>query len=378
MDYQFREDDQKFFDRLEAIVSDLAGRHGAEQANDPACAGRVRELLADLADTHYLSLGIAPGDPAEDAVKVMRAGEGLASHTPSLFLAVECGTRQVARALQVFGTEAQRTRWLPPLLQGRWIGAVALSEGAMNVVNDDFETEGVRDGNTVVLNGVKHFVVNGPIADLVAVAGRLENRSALFLVEPGDPGFHAGDRVPTLGFDGTAFGTVELDACRVSEDRIIGPMDRDRLVSVLRQWEDLALTAAALGLMHASLETARAYAKLHVTGGKPLVAYQEIAFKLAEMLAAYQAAQLLAYRAAWSTAAQPREAPALVSCAKVFCGETAEQVASAALQVLSGTGFTAENAAERAYRAARYVQIAGTSNELSRMRIADLVLRKRR
>ncbi|MGD9077545.1 MAG: acyl-CoA dehydrogenase family protein, partial [Desulfobacteraceae bacterium] len=107
----------------------------------------------------------------------------------------------------------------------------------------------------------------------------------------------------------------------------------------------------------------------------PIIAYQEVAFRLAEMLTLLQTAQLLAYRAAWTDETGDREAQVLAHCAKVFCSESAEEVASSALQILGGKGYVQGNPAEEGYRNAKYLRIAGTSSEISRMKIADEVLK---
>jgi alkylation response protein AidB-like acyl-CoA dehydrogenase len=129
--------------------------------------------------------------------------------------------------------------------------------------------------------------------------------------------------------------------------------------------------------MQAAFQAAKTYANEHRTGGKPIIAYQEVAFKLAEMLTLLQTSQLLAYRAAWTADTDAGKAPSLTLCAKVFCTEAAEKVASAALQILAGSGFTSGNVAERAYRCAKYGQIAGTSTEIARVKLGDAAMNLR-
>ena len=116
--------------------------------------------------------------------------------------------------------------------------------------------------------------------------------------------------------------------------------------------------------------------RLHETmrGGKPIIAYQEVSFKLAEMLTLLQTSRLLAFRAAWMSDTSDREREILTRCAKVFCAESAEEVASKALQILGGQGYFKGNPAEEGYRDSKYLQIAGTSSEISRMKIADDLL----
>jgi alkylation response protein AidB-like acyl-CoA dehydrogenase len=114
-----------------------------------------------------------------------------------------------------------------------------------------------------------------------------------------------------------------------------------------------------------------AYVKSHHRDGKPLIAHQEVGFKLAEMLTLLQTSQLLAYRAAWMSETGDSEAALLGHCAKVFCSESAEEVSSQALQVLGKRGFIRDKSAEKGYLDAKYLQIAGIPSELARNKIGD-------
>ena len=127
-------------------------------------------------------------------------------------------------------------------------------------------------------------------------------------------------------------------------------------------------------MMSSSVTAATDYAKTHQSGGKPVIAYQEVGFKLSEMLTLYQTAQLYAYRAAWIADDDPKAADVLTLCAKVFCTEAAETVAGKALQILSAAGYRSGSPAEQAYRCAKYGQIAGISTEIARVKIGDAAL----
>jgi alkylation response protein AidB-like acyl-CoA dehydrogenase len=146
------------------------------------------------------------------------------------------------------------------------------------------------------------------------------------------------------------------------------------MLRAVRVWEDQVLTVAGLGLMQRCFDAASSYAKGHVSGGRPIIGFQEVGFKLAEMLTLLQTAQLLAYRAAWMTRTNDREAGVLGHCAKVFATESAEEVASKALQILGGHGLLVGNPVEQGYRDVKYLQIFGNSTEISRMKIGDGVL----
>jgi alkylation response protein AidB-like acyl-CoA dehydrogenase len=288
---------------------------------------------------------------------------------------VEVTARIFGRLVASFGTPEQKNEILPAIKDGQLIAAVALSEGGMSIENAPLITTGISMDGGLQVDGAKDHVVNAPIADWIAVAGNWEENIVAFLIEKDADGLSIGHRLSTLGYNGTTISPISLEKCVVSSKYVIGPSKEGNLLKTLRMWEDQILTAGSLGLMQRSFDTARAYAKNHESGGKPIIAYQEVAFKLAEMLTLLQTAQLLAYRAAWTVETGDREAGVLVHCAKVFCSESAEEVASSALQILGGKGYVQGNPAEEGYRNAKYLRIAGTSSEISRMKIADEVLR---
>jgi alkylation response protein AidB-like acyl-CoA dehydrogenase len=322
-----------------------------------------------------MGLGMAQG---RHSVALTAAQETLAALSPSLFLSVEWTARVFGRLISVYGTEAQKARMLSDLEEGRRVGAVALAEGGMSLENKPMQTRATAEGDGFRLSGSKDHVLNAPIADWIAVAanfpeGRGGETGFLILNRDSD-GLSVGPRLPTLGYRGAAVSALSVVDCHVPSDQVIGPLATDALLGSVRAWEDQVLTAASLGLIQRAYGTALKYAKEHESGGKPIIAYQEIGFKLAEMLTLWQTAQLLAYRAAWMAQAGEREAAVLNHCAKVFCSESAQEVAGDALQVLGAHGYTSANPAEESFRDAKYLQIAGTSSEISRMKIGDGVL----
>ena len=372
MDYDFNDQEKTFLDQIRDLTQGLAREHHLESGDTDKAAGNLRATLERLALTPYLKAQLEEKDmDAPGFAALMAAMEILAATSPSLFLSVESSTRIFGRLVGAWGDEAARNRWLLPLTQGRLIGAVALSESAMNVENDPLATCGRAQGDRIIISGCKQYVVNAPAADWIAVAGQAEEKPALFLVEKGTAGLRIGDRVDTLGYDDVLIAPIELDDCAIPRTQVIWPEDEKEMIGRLRMWENQVLMAASLGMMRASFESARDYAKAHKTGGKPIITFQEVGFKLSEMLTLLQTAELYAFRAAWTAEARPKEAESLTWCAKVFCSESAETVAGQALQILAGSGLKRGHAAERAYRGAKYNQIAGTSTEIARVRIGD-------
>ncbi len=371
-----------FNDRQRALRKKIKGLfdHDAKEALNQLeveDTDQVRDALLHwlkmLGKKGYLDLGLENGD---DETTLLAAQESLATTSSSLFLSVEVNARIFGRLISVCGTHEQKADILPALKEGQVIGAVALSEEGMSIENNPLYTSGkpARDGFNV--SGSKGHVVNAPIADWIAVAGRMEEGVALFLINKGSEGLSIGQRLSTLGYNGATVAAITLENCPVPAKGIIGPFEGIEILKTVRMWEDQVLTAASLGLMHRCFDAASNYAKNHMSGGKPIIAYQEVGFKLAEMLTLLQTAQLLAYRASWMTETRDKEVGVLVHCAKVFCAESAEEVASKALQILGGHGYVRGNPAEEGYRDAKYLQIAGTSSEISRMKIGDQVLER--
>jgi len=373
MNYDFSEKEQAFFAVVDECVTGFAEKAGPQYRDREAAAKALRQALQQLASSGYTQIGCGAGDVGTQTL--VAAMETVAAAAPSLFLGVEMSCRMFGRLLETWArTPVLKDDVLAQIREGRAVGAVALSEAAMNTENQPLETSGTRDGQQVVVNGMKSFVVNGPLADWIAVAGQFEEKAALFIIAGNTPGLTLGERLVTSGYEGAAICGLTLEACRIPETQVIAGLDSREMLSRLRLWENQIMMGASLGALKAAFETARDFAKTHKTGGKPAIAYQAVAFKLSEMMTLYQTAQLFAYRAAWTYDTQPKEAESLTWCAKVFCTEASEKVASYALQILSGEGFLAGNPAEKAYRNAKLGQICGTSTEIARVKIGDQAL----
>ena len=373
MNFDFSEEEENFFADIQAIAEAAPSEQKLAGASVEAIAAMLQDITAKLAAAGYLGIGLEKDTPA-GAVTLMGAMETLAGSARSLFLAVEMSTRVLGRALAQWGTPAQQERWLAAFVQGRGLGALALSEESMNVENDPLTTAGVREEGGIVVNGSKQFVVNAPLAGAIGVVGMLAERPAIFMIDRQSAGLTISAPLATMGYEGTCIADLELADCILPEENVILPPKGVPTLDLLRSWENEVLMAAALGMMQAAFSEARDYAKSHRTGGKPIIAYQEVGFKLSEMLTLYQTAQLMAYRAVWTLETDPREGTSLVWCAKVFATEAAERVAGEALRILSGQGYRSGSAAESAYRAAKWTQIGGLSTEIARVRIGDRAL----
>jgi alkylation response protein AidB-like acyl-CoA dehydrogenase len=374
MNYEFSEQEQKLIEAVRQTAGSVMEQAAAGDLADPGQAVKmIRELIGALSASGYPVMGLTEDKPL--TAGTMAAMEALAAAAPLSFIPLETSLRVVGRLVQSYGTPAQRQAMLPGLMDGSLIGTAALSEAALNVVNDPLTTRGVRQGTSVAVSGRKGFVVGARTADLLAVVGQLDDGLGVFLVDRSWPGVRLDKADVAAAFAPLHIGAVELENCLVPGDRVLGPVDGRRLLEDLRLWENQVLIAAAVGQMGAALFSATMYAKTRRSGGRPVIAYQEVGFKLAEMLTLTQTAQLMAYKAAWMAASGDRETMTVTDCAKVFCAESAEEVSGGALRILAAEGLAPGNPAAVAGRYAKFVQVAGTSTEIARVQIGDAMLK---
>jgi alkylation response protein AidB-like acyl-CoA dehydrogenase len=340
-----------------------------EEADLPTLKSLILKHTGALAETGYLHLGIGPDD-RKHTMALVAAQEQLAGLSGSFFIAVETTSRLFGGLIGGFTKGEAVARIKEQLGRGEIIAGVAASE------SDDAEssTSAVQDESDWVITGAKDYVTNGPIADWIAVTAITEGRPAVFLIQPDQPGVDIGPRLRTLGYNGLGISSIRFQRTKVLRDFVLGPFDADAHLRFLTLMQDLILTVASVGLIHRVVAFTKAHADSHTRGGRPIFRFQEIRFKIAEMLTLYQTAQLLMYRAAWLYSVADPEAATVLHCAKVFSAETAEQVASMAMQILAGRGYLSGNPIERAYRDANLAGIAGTTCEIARMSIADDLL----
>ncbi|MBF0103018.1 MAG: acyl-CoA dehydrogenase [Desulfobacterales bacterium] len=366
MNFDFTQDQQNVFKELSIKSKSLVDAQDNSQQ-----LVNLKDALTQFAPMGYLQTGLQN----EESLTLMGSMEQIASNSPSLCLSIEMSTRIFGKLIQLWENKEQQKSILSQLINGSLVGAVASSEESMNI-DSAFQTQGTRDGNQVIINGTKHFVINAKQADWIAVLGTLEGKTAVFMVPQGCTGLIIEDRLATLGFEDTWISNSVLKNCTIPETHVIGPFtQKQEITDKLLLWQNQLLIGICLGLMKASYETANSFSKVHKSGGKPIAAYQEVSFKLAEMLTLYQTSQLLAYRSAWTVDQHEKEGDVLTQCAKVFCSESAEKVAGSALQILSQKGYISGNPAEQAYRCAKFCQIAGTSTEIARVKIGDAELK---
>jgi len=277
----------------------------------------------------------------------------------------------VGEALDKFGTETQKERYLKPLLAGKLIAAEALTEPRGGSDFFGATTRAVKDGNEYVITGQKRFVVGAEGADFFIVYCRTNpdpnahphNRISLFLVERG-PGVDVEYRYGLMGTRGGGTGRLVFREARVPAKNLLGGINMGALVfNQMMIPERLTSAAGALGV-RSSLEVAARYSDKRTAFGEKIRRYQAISFMIGDGITKLDAARALVYMAARAVDAGAANMRRLVSEAKKFATDAAWEVANTAMQVMGGIGYTDVYPIEKAVRDIRLTQIWTGTNEI--------------
>jgi alkylation response protein AidB-like acyl-CoA dehydrogenase len=271
------------------------------------------------------------------------------------------------RPLLAAGTEEQRERWLPRLAsEDGCLAAIAFTEPGAGSDVAAIEATARRDGDAYVLDGEKIYVTNGGIADVTIVFAKVDGAITAFVLERGDPGVHAGRKERKLGLRASYTGSIILNGARIPLDRRLGGEgDGFRIAMDFFLHSRPGVAAAAVGVARAAFEHAAAYARERRAFGKPLLARQAVAFKLADMAMEIEAARLLVWRACEALDAG-EDAGLLGSFAKAFAADAAMRATTDAVQVLGGAGVMRDHPVEKWMRDAKVFQIVEGTSEIQR------------
>jgi acyl-CoA dehydrogenase len=277
------------------------------------------------------------------------------------------------------GTEEQKQRYLPRIASGEWTSCFALSEPEAGSDAGNVKTTAERDGDYFVLNGLKHFITNGDIADIATVIAltdkdkRTRGGITAFVVEKGTPGFSVGAIDRKMGLRGSHTCELIFDNCRIPVTNVIGgePLIGQGFKTAMSVLDKGRLTmgACALGAAQKLLEMCVAYAKERVQFGKPIAQFQSVGNMLADMATEIYAARQMLYHAAWLRD-QGKKVIKEASMVKLFCTEMACRVAYNAVQIFGGSGYVQDFPIERFYRDVRLYTIYEGTSEIQRLVIA--------
>ncbi|MCF8033027.1 MAG: acyl-CoA dehydrogenase family protein [Desulfarculaceae bacterium] len=289
-----------------------------------------------------------------------------------------------SQGVAIDGTEEQREKYLPLMASGEWIGCFALTEPEAGSDASNVQTTAELDGDTWVLNGRKHFITNGDIADCATVFALTDREKkarggiTAFVVEKTDPGYFVGTIERKMGMRGSHTCELIFDDCRIPKDRVIGgdAMIGHGFKTAMKTLDKGRLTmgASALGSAQKLLELSIDYAKQRVQFGKPIAEKQAIQFMLADMATQIYAARHMLYHAAWLRDTKGTSVIKEASMVKLFCTNMANKIADMAVQIHGGMGYMKDFPVERFYRDLRLTRIYEGTDEIQRVVIARNLL----
>ncbi len=278
------------------------------------------------------------------------------------------------------GTEEQKRRYLPRLAAGEILAAYSLSEPGAGSDAASLQTTAVRKGDRYRLNGTKLWCSNGSNAGVITLFATVDPKKGAkgitaFLVEPGFPGFAVGKKERKMGIRASPTVALHLTDCEVPVENRLGQEGEGFRIAMRTLDFTRPMTGAtAVGVAQAALDAATEYAKERRQFDQPIAAFQGIQFMLADMAMQVHAARLMVHHVA---ALVDRKAPSTVleaSMAKCFAGDAAMRVATDAVQVFGGVGYTREFPVERFMRDAKIMQIYEGTNQIQRVVIARELL----
>lgn len=281
-------------------------------------------------------------------------------------------------AISLFGSEAQKAKWLPLTRAGKAIAAFALTEpqSGSDVANSTMTA--TRDGDDFVLNGEKTWISNGGIADVYTVFARTGEAPgakglSAFVVPADTPGLSVTERLETIAPHPLA--TLRFEDCRIPADALIGTAGRGFAIamSVLDVFRS-TVAAAALGFARRALDEAVARVQTREVQGAPLFELQMVQGHIADMALDVDAAALLVYRAAWAKDAGAPRVTREAAMAKLFATDHAQQVIDKAVQLFGGDGVKSGEVVERLYREIRALRIYEGASDVQRVVIARQTL----
>jgi isovaleryl-CoA dehydrogenase len=279
------------------------------------------------------------------------------------------------------GSAEQKRRYLPKLVSGEHVGALAMSEAGSGSDVVSMSTRAEKRGSSYVLNGTKMWITNAPHADTLVIYAKTDPAAGprgitAFVVEKGMKGFSVSPKLDKLGMRGSDTAELVFEDCEVPEENVLGTVNGGvRVLMSGLDYERAVLAAGSLGIMQAALDLVLPYTHERKQFGKPIGTFQLIQAKIADMYVKLNAARAYVYTVA-RACDRDETTREDAAGAILFAAEAATQVALDAIQVLGGNGYVNDYPAGRLLRDAKLYEIGAGTSEIRRMLIGRELFEK--
>src|SRR6266576_2508393 len=322
------------------------------------------------------------GGPGLDTVSYALMLEEVARVFTAMSTAIGVTNSAVQAPLMLFGTDAQKRKYLRRMATGETLGAFCLTEPAAGSDAAGIQARAVCAGDCYKLNGTKTWVTNGSAAGVLIVFAKTDPAAggkgiSAFLVEPNFPGFRVGRHEDKMGQRSSPSVEILLNDCMVPVENRLGEEGQGLKIALSAlDGGRIGIAAQAVGLAQGALEETVKYAKQRKAFGKNIGEFQAIQWMIADMQTEIEAARGLTHYAAWLRDAHPTKVGASASKAKLYASEMVNRVVYKAVQAHGAVGYSRETDVERMYRDARVITIYEGTSEVQRMIIARDLLGK--
>lgn len=279
-----------------------------------------------------------------------------------------------------FGSEEQKKKWLPKLATAEWLGAWALTEANTGSDALGMNTTAILDGDHYVVNGSKNWITHGKSGDIAVVMVRTGNKGdsrgiSALVIEKGTPGFSSGKKENKLGMRASETTELVFDNCRVPKENLLGDIGEGfhQAMKVLDGGR-ISIAALALGIAKGAFNASVAYSKERQQFGRSISEFQGISFKLADMACEIEASELLIMNAA-DLKNRGKKMTKEAAMAKYYASEVCVRVATDAVQIFGGYGYTKDYPVEKFYRDSKLCTIGEGTSEIQKLVIARELLK---
>ncbi|OKP03471.1 acyl-CoA dehydrogenase family protein [Xenorhabdus eapokensis] len=372
-------------DEQQLLLRDKAERFAHEQLKTEIAASErtgtfFQQGWQKCAEFGLLKMAIpeeygGEGASLSDLLSIME-GLGYGCEDMGLLFSLNAHLWTVTTQLAIHGTPAQRSRFLPGLLDGTLIGANGSTEEEAGSDVFSMRTHAVRDGDYYILNGVKTYITNAPIANLYVIYATIDPTLGplgvtAFLVESSTPGLEVSQPLEKMGLRTAQMGRITLKNCRIPANAILGREGRGvKIFESAMEYERGCILATTLGAMRRSLEACIKHARTRRQFGQPIGKNQAISHRIADMKVNLDAARELVYRVGRLKDAG-KDATMEAACAKLFVSETYTKLSMDALRIYGAKGYLADSHTERELRNSIASVIYSGTSDIQRNIIAN-------